>query len=283
MRVTLRIIFGLLLLLALNSQIAFAQISDSEDESSTSAAPSDETESASAEDAAGSEETQPTPIATTKARTHYTIDDFGVVNVVDSWGGLLQESGTYLYVSATRELGRIPVRVKDHKFAINYATRSYLYADDEDANIFYLRTPLFYYEDGPLSIDLTINLGNRLTLIEMIAGSPQPDSINGSVLKWSIESANGTTLFMKLSRNKPFLIPGEGGPQFNPRNLPYITGDEIPRNADEALRELETIILIAEKEGNTDADFIKLLKKSLSKMYYLYYLYGLVTEFEPSG
>lgn len=225
----------------------------------------------------------PAQAADVRARTTYTVDDFGVVNVVDSWEGLAQESGSFMYVSATRELGRIPVRVKDHKFAINYATRSYLYGDDEDAAVFYLRTPLFYYEGGKLGIELTINLGNRLSFVEMMAGSQQPDSIEGSVLKWKLDNANGMTLFMKLSRNKPFMIPGEAGPQFDPGNLPYLTGDEIPRNADEALRELETIIMIAENEDSADEDFIKLLKKSLSKMYYLYYLYGLVTDYEPAA
>jgi hypothetical protein len=281
MRVTSRFIFVLFLFLALNSYAAIAAEGEASDESSnTTAAEPQNTDGATPP---ATEPDTSLPAANVKARTTYTVDDFGVVNVVDSWEGLAQESGSYMYVSATRELGRIPVRVKDHKFGINYATRSYLYADDEDATVFYLRTPLFFYESGRLSIELTIDLGNRLSFVEMMAGSQQPDSINGSVMKWNLDDANGATLFMKLSRNKPFLIPGEGGPQFDPGSLPYLTGDEIPRNADEALRELETIIMIAEKEGNADEDFIKLLKKSLSKLYYLYYLYGLVTDYEPGG
>jgi len=280
MRVISRFVFVLCVLLALCSYAASADdgVTTQDENTTTSSEPQVSSESTSLTDADSSVQT-----ADVVAHTTYSIDDFGVVNVVDSWEGLLQESGSYMYVSATRELGRIPVRVKDHKFAINYATRSYLYNDDEDATILYLRTPLFFYESGNLNIELTIDLGSRLSFVEMMAGSQKPDSIEGSVLKWNLNNANSTTLFMKLSRNKPFMIPGEGGPQFDPGNLPYLTGDEIPRNADEALRELETIIMIAEKEGNADEDFIKLLRKSLSKMYYLYYLYGLVTDYAPAG
>ena len=224
-------------------------------------------------------DTQP---VTVNATTHYTISDFGVVNVVDSWTGLPQESGVYNYVSATRELGRIPVRVQDHKFAINFATRSYLISDEDDPSIVYLRTPTFFFESGQIDLTLTLDMGNRLGFVEMMVDSPPPDMVDGNVMTWNIENANGLTLYMKLKRNKPFLVPGEGGPQFNPMSLPYLTGDEIPRNADEVLREFETIILVAEKEGNADTETVKLLRKSLSKFYYIYYLYGLVTDFEPS-
>jgi hypothetical protein len=217
-----------------------------------------------------------------KVTTRYTINDFGVVNVVDSWSGLPQESGVYNYISATRELGRIPVRVQDHKFAINFATRSFLISDEDDPSVVYLRTPTFFFESGQISLTLTLDLGNRLSFVEMMVDSPQPDSTEGSVFTWNIENANGVTLYLQLKRNKPFLVPGEGGPQFNPKSLPYLTGDEIPRNADEVLREFETIILVAEKEGAADPDFVKLLRKSLSKLYYIYYLYGLVTDYEPA-
>jgi len=217
------------------------------------------------------------------ANTTYSIDDFGIISVVDTWSGLAQESGKYLYVSATRELGRIPVRVKDHRFTISFATKSYLIEDEEDYQVLYFRTPTFFYEDGPISVNLTIDLGNRLSYVEMMANSPEPSSIEGNTLSWEIPQAGGVTLFLKLMRSSAFLVPGEGGPQFDPRLLPNLSSSEIPKNADEALRELETIILVAENEGTADPDFIKLLRKSLSKLYYLYYLYGLVTDFAPDG
>ena len=216
------------------------------------------------------------------AKTRYSVDDFGIVSVVDSWSGLPEESGVYEYVSESRELGRIPVRIKDHRFCISFATRSYLIEDEEDPSIVYFRSPTFIHESGSISADITLVLSGRLSFVEAVSGAPQPTSVEGQTLTWNLPQANGATILCKFKRNKPFLVPGEGGPQFDPAGMPRLSQEDIPANADQVLRELETIILVAEREGRTDDDFIKLLRKDLAKLYYLFFIYGLVTDYVPA-
>lgn len=216
-----------------------------------------------------------------KAVTVFNVDDFGIVSVLDSWSGLAQESGTYLYMSATRELGRIPVRVKDHKFSMSFATRSYLIEDKEDPTLLFFRTPMYFYEGGSISVDITLILPSRLSYIGLVGNTPEPTSVEGGRIKWTIPDATGMTFAVELSRSRPFLVPGEGGPQFDPADLPRLRQEEIPKNADEVLRELETILLIAESERSADPDLIKLLNKNLARLYYLFYLYGLVADYKP--
>ncbi len=222
--------------------------------------------------------TQSAPV---KAVSVFSVDDFGIVTVIDSWSGLAQETGTYLYMSATRELGRIPVRVKDHKFSMNFATRSYLIEDKDDPSVVFFRTPMYIYEGGAISADITINLPSRLSYVGLAGNTPEPTSVEPGRLRWTIPDATGVTIALELKRNKPFLVPGEGGPQFDPAMLPRLSQEEIPKNADEVLRELETILLIAQKEQSADPDLIKLLNKNLTRLYYLFYLYGLVTDYAP--
>lgn len=214
-----------------------------------------------------------------RTSTRYTVDDFGVVSVVDSWSGLAQETGTFVYISASRELGRIPVRVRDHKFTVNFMTKSYILEDQDDPTILYFRSPTFFYEDSPLSVSVTLTLPQRLSFVETVGSTPEPTSIDGQTIRWEVPEGNGLTLMCMLKRNSPFLVPGQDGLQFDPSKLPKLSSDEIPANADQVLRELETIIMVAEIDGKTDPDFIKLLKKQLAKLYYLYYVYGLVTDY----
>lgn len=236
-----------------------------------------------AADLAADLDTSASSSANVNAVTVFNVDDFGIVSVIDTWSGLAQESGTYLYVSATRELGRIPVRVKDHKFTMNFATRSYLIEDKDDTSVVFFRTPMYIYEGGGISIDITVNLPSRLSYVGLAGNTPEPTSVEPGKLRWVIPDATGVTIALELKRNKPFLVPGEGGPQFDPALLPRLSQEEIPKNADEVLRELETILLIAQMEKSADPDLIKLLNKNLTRLYYLFYLYGLVADYRPSG
>jgi hypothetical protein len=69
--------------------------------------------------------------------------------------------------------------------------------------------------------------------------------------------------------------------QVDPATLPELSADDIPRSPDEALKELETIIKMMQAQDNVDPDMVRVLRRSLSKFYYLFAVYGLVHEYQP--
>jgi len=197
----------------------------------------------------------------TQAYIAYNITELGVVEVLENWKGMKMEKGTYPYFSATRESGIIPVRVEDYSFAVSFATRSYL--KREEGRVYFV-TPDFYYADSPLDVHIT--------------------SVENGTIKWEIPGAVHMFVRAEFMQSSPFAPPayptGELF-QVDPATLPELGADDIPLSPDEALKELETIIKMMQAQEDVDPDMVRVLRRSLSKFYYLFAVYGLVHEYQP--
>lgn len=213
--------------------------------------------------------------ADTKSQLTMLINERGIVEVVDHWSGLHQENGVYNYFTATREVGTVPVTVKDFGFTLNYATRSYLRYEE---GLYYFATPDFYYEGGPLDVELNLTYPPNLVFL---GSTPEPSYQGDGVLRWQLADCQHTMVLARFERTGPFVRPGEAGPNFqvDPTTLMRISADELPGTADEVLKELENIITAARASQSTDPDFIRVLEKLLAKMYYIMDLNGLLLDY----
>jgi len=214
--------------------------------------------------------------ANAKTNVRYVVNDRGVVNVVDTWSGMAMTEGVYNYFSFTKENGVIPVRVKDGSFTIAFATRSYL---KELTDATYFVSPDFFYEASPLDVEASLTFPDNLKFVE---ASVKPTSIDGNTLHWSLTGQQHTILEVKFTLVKPFLAPGQVPPEFriDPSKLPGLDAEDIPKSPDEVLYEMQIILTAAKNSKATDPDFIKVLEKTLKKFYYLFYVNGLVKDYE---
>jgi len=214
----------------------------------------------------------------TQAYIAYNITELGVVEVLENWKGMKMEKGTYPYFSATRESGIIPVRVEDYSFAVSFATRSYL--KREEGRVYFV-TPDFYYADSPLDVHITLHIPSNL---EYVSANVEPDSVENGTIKWEIPGAVHMFVRAEFMQSSPFAPPayptGELF-QVDPATLPELGADDIPLSPDEALKELETIIKMMQAQEDVDPDMVRVLRRSLSKFYYLFAVYGLVHEYQP--
>jgi hypothetical protein len=213
--------------------------------------------------------------AETKSQMTMLINERGIVEVVDHWSGLAQESGVFNYFTATREAGTVPVTVKDFGFTINYATRSYLRFED---GVYYLATPDFYYESGPLDVELNLTYPPNLVFLD---ATPAPSYQGAGVLRWQLTDCQHTLVLARFERTGPFVRPGEAGPEFqvDPTTMLRLNADELPASADETLKELENIITMARASQSADPDLIRVMEKLLAKMYYIMDLNGLLLDY----
>jgi hypothetical protein len=213
--------------------------------------------------------------AETQSQLTMLINETGAVEVVDRWSGLKQEAGVFEYFSAAREIGIIPVTVRNFGFTINFTTRSYLRYED---GIYHFVTPDFYYEDGPLDVELALTYPPNLVLL---GADPPPDYEGDGVLHWSIADASHQIVMARFERIGPFVMPGRTGPdwQVDPAALTQLRAEELPASADEVLKELENIINIARASQATDADFLTVMDKLLAKFYYILSINGLVLDY----
>lgn len=214
--------------------------------------------------------------AETQSQLTMLINETGAVEVVDRWSGLTQEAGVFDYFSAAREVGIIPVTVRNFGFTINFTTRSYLRYED---GIYHFVTPDFYYADGPLDVELALTYPPNLVLL---GADPPPDYEGDGVLHWSIADASHQIVMARFERIGPFVLPGRTGPdwQVDPAALTQLSADELPASADEVLKELENIITVARASRATDPDFLAVMDKLLAKFYYILSVNGLVLDYE---
>jgi hypothetical protein len=214
----------------------------------------------------------------TQANITYNITELGVVEVLESWKGMKMEKGTYPDFSATRESGIIPVRVEDYSFAVSFATRSYL--KREEGRVYFV-TPDFYYSDSPLDVHITLRVPDNLAYV---SSNVEAASMDGNTIRWELPGAVHMFVRAEFTQTSPFAPPayptGELF-QVDPATLPELSADDIPRSPDEALKELETIIKMMQAQDNVDPDMVRVLRRSLSKFYYLFAVYGLVHEYQP--
>ncbi|MCC7478580.1 hypothetical protein IT575_09000 [bacterium] len=217
--------------------------------------------------------------AQTRSQLTMLINERGAVEVVDRWTGLAQQEGTFEYFSAAREIGTVPVRIKDGSFTLSFKTRSYLRYED---GAYFFVTPDFYYKDGPLDVDLALTYPPNLVLIE---ASPTPTYEGKGVLHWELKDCQHTIVMAKFDRVGPFVDPGRSGPdyQVDPRVLSVLSQEELPGSADETLKELENIIKVAQASQSSDPDFIRVLEKLLAKFYYIYDSNGLLLDYKPAS
>lgn len=218
--------------------------------------------------------------ANTSVEVAYNISELGIVEVVESWRGMKMESGIFPYFSATRESGIIPVRVEKGKFTVNFATRSYL--KREEGKVYFV-TPDFYYEDSPLDVEITLRFPDNL---EFQSSNIEPSAKEKGSLKWSLNGVSHKVLVCEFVQFSPFSAPDyPTGPlwQVDPATLPELTAEEIPRSPDEVLKEFEVIIKMIQADKSVDPDLTRVLRKTLSKFYYMFAVYGLVREFVPEG
>ncbi len=214
--------------------------------------------------------------AETKSQLTMLINERGIVEVVDHWSGLKQETGVYEYFTAAREVGTVPVAVQDFGFTLNYATRSYLRFEDD---VYYFVTPDFYYDAGPLDVELNLTYPANLRYLD---ATPPPSYQGDGVLRWQLADCRHNVVLARFERTGPFTRPGETGAQFqvDPATLMRLTAEELPASADETLKELENIITAARASQSTDPDFIRVLEKLLAKFYYIFDLNGLLQEYQ---
>jgi hypothetical protein len=216
----------------------------------------------------------------TQVKATYNVTDLGVVEVLESWRNMKMDSGTYHYFSATRESGIIPVRVEGAAFAVNFATRSYL--KHEEGKVYFV-TPDFYYEDAPLDVRITLHVPDNLAFV---SANVEPESMDGGAINWQLAGVMHQVLVVEFTQTKPFAPPDyPTGPLFqvDPATLPELSAEDIPRSPDEALKEFETIIKMVGAQENVDPDMARVLRRSLSKFYYLFAVYGLVRDYVPEG
>jgi hypothetical protein len=213
--------------------------------------------------------------AGTKSQLTMLINERGIVEVVDHWSGLTQENGVYNYFTAAREVGTVPVTVKDYSFTLNYATHSYLRFEE---GVYYFATPDFYYEGGPLDVELNLTYPPNLTFLD---ATPAPSYQGEGVLRWQLADCQHTMVLARFERTGPFVRPGEAGPEFqvDPTTLLRLNADELPATADDALKELENVITMARASQSTDPDFIRVLEKVLAKLYYIMDMNGLLLDY----
>ena len=210
----------------------------------------------------------------------YSINSLGVVEVIESWKEMKMRDGIFHYFSATKENGIIPVRVENGKFTINFATRSYLRREEGRV---YFATPDFYYEDSPLDITVRLHFPENLSYIN---SNVPPTSIEANTIKWELKDVVHKILYVEFDQVSPFSAPDyPTGPawQVDPATLPELTADDIPHAPDEVLKEFEVIIKMMSAEKGVDPDLIRVLRKTLSKFYYMFAVYGLVKDFKPEG
>ena len=220
------------------------------------------------------------PGGETQVTVTYNITQLGIVEVLESWKDMKMESGVYPYFSATRESGIIPVHVENSSFAVSFATRSYL--KYEEGKVYFV-TPDFYYEDSPLDVDITLHITSNLALT---SSNLEPVVVADNMMKWRLEDVQHQVLIVEFAQTGAFAPPDYPGGvlyQVDPATLPELTAEEIPRTPDEALKELETIIKMIRSQEDIDPDMVRVLRRSLSKLYYLFAVYGLVRDFVPEG
>jgi hypothetical protein len=217
--------------------------------------------------------------AETKSQVTMLVNERGSVEVVDRWTGLKQTEGTFQYFSAAREVGTIPVKVVDGGFTISFRTRSYLRYEE---GLYFFVTPDFYYEGGPLDVDLSLTFPPNLSLVE---ANPKPEYQGDGVLHWSLKDVSHQVIIAKFDRTGPFVDPQRSGPdyQVDPRLLEILSQEELPHSADETLKELENIIKVAGASGSTDPEFVRVLEKLLAKLYYVMDSNGLLLDYAPPG
>jgi len=216
----------------------------------------------------------------TQVRVTYNVTDLGIVEVLESWKNMKLSSGTYPYFSASRESGIIPVHVENGSFAVSFATRSYL--KHEEGKVYFV-TPDFYYEDNALDVDVTLRFPGNLSYV---SSNLEPLSVESNTLKWRLSDVQHQVViaeFIQTSAFAPPDYPVGSLYQVDPATLPELTAEEIPQNPDEALKELETIIKMIGAQEDVDPDMVRILRRSLSKFYYLFAVYGLVKDFVPEG
>jgi len=203
------------------------------------------------------------------------INERGTVVVVDRWSGLKLEAGVFDYFSAAREIGVIPVKVRNFGFTINFTTSSYLRY--EEGRYFFV-TPDFYYEEGPLDVELSLTYPPNLVLL---SSTPEPDYAGDGVLHWSLQDVSHQLVMAQFERVGPFVDPNRVGPdwQVDPALIEQLDADELPASADEVLKELESIIQIARASEATDPDFLNVMDKLLAKFYYILSSNGLLLDY----
>jgi hypothetical protein len=121
-----------------------------------------------------------------------------------------------------------------------FATKSYLRYED---GYYHFVTPDFYYEGGPLDVELSLTFPPNLVYLE---ANVEPSYMGDGVAHWSLADCSHTVVIAKFERVGPFVQPGQTGPEFqvDPSSLKQLTAEEIPRSADEVLKELENIIKV---------------------------------------
>jgi len=213
--------------------------------------------------------------ADTQSQLTMLINDRGSVEVVDRWSGLKQEAGVFNYFSAAREIGVVPVKVRNFGFTINFTTSSYLRYED---GIYHFVTPDFYYADGPLDVELTLTYPPNLVFL---GSEPAPAYEGDGVLNWSIVDASHQIVMARFERVGPFVMPGRTGPdwQVDPAVLRQLSAEELPSSADEVLKEFENIIAVARASQSTDPDFLRVMDKLLAKFYYVLSSNGLLLDY----
>lgn len=217
--------------------------------------------------------------AETKSQLTMLINERGSVEVVDRWTGLKESEGSFEYFSAAREVGTVPVHIKDGSFTISFRTRSYLRYED---GVYYFVTPDFYYKDGPLDVDLSLTFPPNLKLLE---ANPPPSYEGDGVLHWDLKDCSHQIVLARFDRTGPFVDPQRAGPDFqvDPRLLSILSEEELPHSPDETLKELENIIKVAKASGSSDPDFIRVLEKLLAKFYYVFDSNGLLLDYDPKS
>jgi hypothetical protein len=219
------------------------------------------------------------PQGNTQSKITYNVTELGIVEVLDAWSGMKIKSGTYPYFSATKESGIIPVHVENYSFAVSFATRSYL--KREEGKVYFVSSD-FYYEGGPLDVDATLHFPGNLTFV---SANVEPATKEKNMLTWKLSGVSHQVLIVEFDQSEPFAPPeSPGGPlyQVDPATLPELSADEIPQSPDEALKEFETIIkMLQASDSKIDPDMIRVLRRSLSKFYYLFAVYGLVKDYVP--
>lgn len=212
---------------------------------------------------------------TTRSEITILINESGIVEVVDRWSDMVQESGEFNYFSAAREIGVLPLEVINHGFTVSFSTKSYLRYED---GYYYFITPDYYYADGPLDVELSLTYPVNLVLQD---ATPEPDYNGDGVLHWSLSNVAHDVVIARFERVEPFVQPERSGPewQVNPASLVQLRAEELPVSADDVLKELENVIDVARASKVTDPEFIRVLEKLLAKFYYIFSAQGLLLEY----
>jgi len=221
-----------------------------------------------------------TPSVNTKVKVSYNITELGIVEVIDTWRGLKMESGIFPYYTMSKESGIIPVRVEGGKFTVSYATRSYL--KQEEGRLYFVSQD-FYYEEAPLDVRVTLHYPSNLAFV---SANEEPLESESGTLTWEFSDVSHKALIVEFNQVNPFAMPQyPTGPQWqvDPATLPELTAEDVPRSPDEVMKEFETLIKMMEAQKDADPDLIRALKRTLSKFYYLFAVYGLVRDFVPEG